>query len=290
MAFRVIQQSLWTDEKIIDNYSCEDKYFWLYLLTNPQTNQLGIYKLPTKLAAFQLGYSREQVIVLLDRFEKTMDQIRYNKLTQEIAIGNFLYHSVIRGGKPVIDTIEKDISKVTDVSLFDFVIRKLSNKDITNNTILLAIEKLKEKSNKKENNKENNNDNDNDNDNGDTHSDTLPDTPTDTVSDTLPKPKSKPKKITPAKSNYGEYSNVLLTDEEYNKLLIEIPNASEYIEKLSTYMESTGKKYKSHIATIRNWFRNDKEKGKTETTKQKGSAIDAFMKEMEARNGSTGVY
>ena len=89
MAFRVIQQSLWTDEKIIDNYSCEDKYFWLYLLTNPQSNQLGIYKLPIKLAAFQLGYSREQVIVLLDRFEKTMDQIRYNKLTQEIAIGNF---------------------------------------------------------------------------------------------------------------------------------------------------------------------------------------------------------
>ena len=116
------------------------------------------------------------------------------------------------------------------------------------------------------------------------------DTPTDTVSDTLPKPKSKPKKINPAKSNYGEYSNVLLTDEEYNKLLIEIPNAAEYIEKLSTYMESTGKTYKSHIATIRNWFRNDKDKGKTKTTKQKGSAIDDFMKEMEARNGSTGFY
>ena len=112
------------------------------------------------------------------------------------------------------------------------------------------------------------------------------------MSDTLPKPKakSKPKKITPAKSNYGEYSNVLLTDEEYNKLLIEIPNASEYIEKLSSYMESTGKTYKSHIATIRNWFRNDKDKGKAEITKQKGSAIDDFMKEMEARNGSTGVY
>ena len=119
-------------------------------------------------------------------------------------------------------------------------------------------------------------------------------TPTDTVSDTLPKPKAKakakPKKITPAKSNYGEYSNVLLTDEEYEKLLIEIPNAAEYIEKLSIYMESTGKTYKSHIATIRHWFRNDKDKGKTETTKQKGSAIADFMKEMEARNGSTGVY
>lgn len=275
MAFRVIQQSLWTDEKIIDNYSCEDKYFWLYLLTNPQSNQLGIYKLPIKLAAFQLGYSREQVIVLLDRFEKTMDQIRYNKLTQEIAIGNFLYHSVIRGGKPVIDTIEKDISKVTDVSLFDFVIRKLSNKDITNHTILLAIEKLKEKSNKKEN-ITNDNDNDNDNDNGDTHSDTLYDTPTDTVSDTLPKAKSKPKKITPAKSNYGEYSNVLLTDEEYEKLLIEIPNASGYIENLSTYMESTGKKYKSHYATIRAWHRRDSEKQQEQKTEKNMTGV-SFM-------------
>ena len=82
MAFRVIQQSLWTDEKIMDSYSCEDKYFWLYLLTNPQTNQLGIYKLPLKLAAFQLGYSKEQVIVLIDRFENTLGQIKYNKETQ----------------------------------------------------------------------------------------------------------------------------------------------------------------------------------------------------------------
>lgn len=252
MAFRVIQQSLWTDEKIIDNYSCEDKYFWLYLLTNPQSNQLGIYKLPIKLAAFQLGYSREQVIVLLDRFEKKMDQIRYNKLTQEIAIGNFLYHSVIRGGKPVIDTIEKDISKVTDVSLFDFVIRKLSNKDITNNTILLAIEKLKEKSNKKENIT---NDNDNDNDNGDTHSDTLYDTPTDTVSDTLPDTQVKP-----GRHKYGEYSNVLLSDAEYEKLMVEIPYSAAMIERLSEYIASTGKKYKNHYATIKAWHRRDSEK------------------------------
>ena len=179
MAFRVIQQSLWTDEKVLDSYSCEDKYFWLYLLTNPQTNQLGIYKMPLKLAAFQLGYSKEQVLVLLDRFEKVLKQIKYNKEPQELAIGNFLYHSVITGGKPVISTIEKDISKVTDVELFDFVIDKLSNKTITNQTVLQAIELLKEKSTKKENikDKENDkhNDNDNENDNGDSQGDSSPD-------------------------------------------------------------------------------------------------------------------
>ena len=33
----------------------------------------------------------------------------------------------------------------------------------------------------------------------------------------------------------------------------------ERIERLSSYVASTGKKYKSHYATIRNWARKDKE-------------------------------
>ena len=66
---RIVNTDFWTDAKVIDLYSPEDKYFWLYLLTNPQTKQLGIYKLPKKIIAFQLGYSLEAVCVLLDRFE-----------------------------------------------------------------------------------------------------------------------------------------------------------------------------------------------------------------------------
>ncbi len=64
-----------------------------------------------------------------------------------------------------------------------------------------------------------------------------------------------PKKV---KHKYGEYKNVLLTDEELEKLKEEYPDYLERIERLSSYVESTGKKYKSHYATIRNWARNDK--------------------------------
>lgn len=57
---------------------------------------------------------------------------------------------------------------------------------------------------------------------------------------------------------YGLYENVLLTDEEYEKLVAEFPHDySERIERLSEYMASTGKKYKSHLATIRAWARKD---------------------------------
>lgn len=55
----------------------------------------------------------------------------------------------------------------------------------------------------------------------------------------------------------GFFSNVLLTDDEMQKLAVEIPNYEDYIERLSNYIESSGKKYKSHYATILNWHRKD---------------------------------
>lgn len=60
---------------------------------------------------------------------------------------------------------------------------------------------------------------------------------------------------------YGEYSNVLLTDSDMDQLQAEFPTDwEERIERLSAYMASTGKGYKNHLATIRNWARRDEEK------------------------------
>lgn len=64
----------------------------------------------------------------------------------------------------------------------------------------------------------------------------------------------------PSKHKHGEYNNVLLTDDELDKLKAEYPDWKDRIERLSSYVASTGKSYKSHYATIRNWARNDKKK------------------------------
>ena len=71
--------------------------------------------------------------------------------------------------------------------------------------------------------------------------------------------------LTPSKSvlknTYGEYNNVLLSDQELEKLKADYSNrCDDYIEKLSSYIERTGKKYKSHYATIKAWIRQDDEK------------------------------
>lgn len=61
----------------------------------------------------------------------------------------------------------------------------------------------------------------------------------------------------PVKHKYGEYKNVFLTDDEYDKLQAEFPDLAERIERLSEYIESKGAKYKSHYATIRAWAKKD---------------------------------
>ena len=62
----------------------------------------------------------------------------------------------------------------------------------------------------------------------------------------------------PSRHKYGMYKNVLFTDEEYQKLIEEYPHDyTDRIERLSEYIASTGKKYKSHLATIRSWARKD---------------------------------
>lgn len=57
---------------------------------------------------------------------------------------------------------------------------------------------------------------------------------------------------------YGRYRNVSLTISEYEQLKCDYSMyADKYIEKLSEYMESTGKSYNNHSATIRSWLKKD---------------------------------
>lgn len=75
---------------------------------------------------------------------------------------------------------------------------------------------------------------------------------------------------------YGEYKNVLLSDEELKKLREEAPEVYlKKIEDLSCYMKSTGKGYKSHYATIRNWIKKgQKKEGESVESGDKGKVFN----------------
>lgn len=143
--FRNVKTSFWTDSKVVNEFSPEDKYFFLYLLTNPRTTQLGIYEFVPKIAAFDMGYSVEAVKVLIDRFQNKYDIIRYSDETGEIAIKNYLYHSVIRGGNPVMECLIREENAVKDKSLVVFVINSISNISNLNTTVIEFINYILDK-------------------------------------------------------------------------------------------------------------------------------------------------
>lgn len=81
--------SFWTDSKVDDDFTPEEKYFFLYLLTNPHTNLCGCYEISMKQMVRETGYNEDTVRRLIDRMENVHKVIAYDKDTKEIYIPNW---------------------------------------------------------------------------------------------------------------------------------------------------------------------------------------------------------
>lgn len=86
--------------------------------------------------------------------------------------------------------------------------------------------------------------------------------------------------------HYGEYENVLLSDRELDKLKQEFPDWEDRIERLSEYVASTGKTYKNHLATIRNWAKRDRERVRSPARSPQGNIFLEILEEEQ----KGGVY
>ena len=58
--YRQVYTSFWQDGFVL-TLTPEEKYFYLYLITNSKTSLCGIYELPIKIIEFETGYNRETV-------------------------------------------------------------------------------------------------------------------------------------------------------------------------------------------------------------------------------------
>lgn len=182
---RVIDTAFWNDDKVQDVFSPEDKLFFLYLMTNPHTKQLGVYHITRKSMAFELGYSLETIDLLIDRFVYEYKVIKYSRETSEIAIKNYLRYSIVKGGKPVETLLKKEISEIKDRSLLLWIHDNIFDTPGLNETVsnILPLLNANENVNGKE--KENGNVNGNENGNGNDNRDTIRVTIRDTIREDL---------------------------------------------------------------------------------------------------------
>ena len=124
--YRSVQLSFWTDNKIVDDFTPEDKYFYLYLFTNPQTNLCGCYEVSLSTMSNQLGYNKESVERLIERFETFHKLIKYSKQTKELLILNWSKYNW-NGGKQKV-CIQKEIGYVKNPEFKAFLMDVFSSK------------------------------------------------------------------------------------------------------------------------------------------------------------------
>ena len=118
--YRSIQTLFWSDSKIIDDFTPEDRYFYLYLLTNEKSNQIGCYELSIKQMCRDTGYNEETIRKLLDRFEKILHVIYYDTKTKEIFLKNWYKYNWLDSDKTRV-CIEKEFSSIKSSNLIELI-------------------------------------------------------------------------------------------------------------------------------------------------------------------------
>ena len=130
--FRHVYTKFWEDSLVIEKMNESDKLFFLYLLTNRNTTQIGIYAITVRQISFELGYSSEMVKELIAKFENELELIIYDEKTSEVAIKNWGKYNLNKGGKPIVDCITKELKDVKNKELIKIVSEKIEKDDIKN--------------------------------------------------------------------------------------------------------------------------------------------------------------
>lgn len=124
--YRTVQVSFWSDAVVVDEFTAEDKYFYLYLLTNPHTNLCGCYEVSTKQIALELGYSTESVKSLINRFASYHNLVKYDEKTRELIVLNWYKYNWTSSPK-FRKPLEKEIAAVKNVSFRNYLVSLFNN-------------------------------------------------------------------------------------------------------------------------------------------------------------------
>jgi hypothetical protein len=125
----MIHTDFWNDSEGVI-MSPEDKYFYLYLLTNSNTNHIGVYQITKKQMAFDLSYSIDTVHLLMKRFIEHYKLIRYNPESRELGIKSWGKHNLYNDSKHVLDCIFSELKDVKDPSLILYVSQSIQRQEI----------------------------------------------------------------------------------------------------------------------------------------------------------------
>ena len=119
--YRHIHIDYWQDGFVLD-LTPEEKYFYIYLMTNSKTSQCGIYELPKRIIETETGYNRETVGKLLNRFID-YKKIVYCEETREVFLMNWIKHNKIVSPK-VKKCVYEELKKIKSMDMVNLFFKQ----------------------------------------------------------------------------------------------------------------------------------------------------------------------
>ena len=235
MANRYIDSEMWNDAKFADEFSPEDKFFWLMLLTTRYGNLCGCFSFTTMQMSRDSGYDENSIKVILNRFITKYKVIDYDFDTKEILILNWYKYNWTRSPK-FQNVMAKHVAKIKSHKFKEYVESSYERYRIDTVSIPYRYHTNRERESISSSNRE-------------------------SISieregeyDTL-----SPTQSSIVKKTYGRYNNVKLSDEQYEELQTSYPTLyQDYIDRLDRFIGKSGKSYQDHFIVIDSWILEDK--------------------------------
>lgn len=245
--YRNISMAFWTDSKVEDDFTPEDKYAYFWCLTNPHTNMCGCYEVSIKQMAHETGYNTETAIRLLKRLDNDHNVVRYDSNTKELLVLNwwrYNWSTSEKLNKPLL----AEIRCVKSDAFREYLAGLYNNRE----TVTEPYESELDTGRK----------------------DTWDNAPPATPAQEKPRARVVPEEKVPRR--YGEYHWVRLTDEQYQRLLEDL--GEQELLRCITYIDEAAQsngnknKWKDWNLVIRKCSRNGWGLGRGQPVRQSPSA------------------
>lgn len=119
--YRQLYTEFWSDSFVLE-LTPEEKYFYLYLMTNTKTTQSGIYEISKRTIETDTGYNRETVEKLISRFCE-YKKILYCDDTKELMVINWIKYNVPNNVNS-IKCVQREICRVKNSEFVKILFNK----------------------------------------------------------------------------------------------------------------------------------------------------------------------
>ena len=112
--FKQVHNKFWQNDFVL-GLTSEERYFYIYLITNSMTNQCGIFKFNRRLAELETGNDAEQIEKYLEKFQD-FGKVVISSTTTEVMLVNWFKHN-FKNNKKEIALINKELKDIKDKEL-----------------------------------------------------------------------------------------------------------------------------------------------------------------------------